>query len=198
MGCSKDSRASRVPQGRALWHLYRTLVRAHPEAFREQFGEEMVWIFEETRQPALFYDALLSLARQWVLRSGAWTMAAGGGMAFLVFAAIFGFAPALAHGPVRPIPQQAQFGGTWAGHFAWPAPAGQMELTLGKLGDTWNGELAVRGSDGAVHRGPAEEIVFTGDSVTFHVRTAYGPMKFNGKLIEGRLAGALQPAAGTF
>jgi hypothetical protein len=185
---------------RALCHVYRLLVQAHPAEFREQFGEEMAWIFEETRQPALFYDALLSLARQWVLRSGAWTMAAGGGVALVVFAAIFGFgvAPVLAHGPAKSAPPQAQFGGTWAGHFAWPAPVGQMELTLGKLGDAWNGELAVRGMDGVVHRGPAEEIVFAGDSITFHVRTAYGPMKFNGRLIEGQLAGALQPAAGTF
>jgi hypothetical protein len=170
----------------------------HPEPFREQFGEEMLWIFEETRQFALFCDALVSLARQWLLRSGAWTMAAGGGVAFVVFAAIFGFgvAPVLAHRPTPAI-SQAQFGGTWSGNFAWPAPVGRMELTLAKLGDAWTGEFAVRGLDGALHRGPAEEIVFEGDSITFHVRTAYGPLKFNGTLSGGRLAGALQPATGT-
>jgi len=184
----------------ALFRLYRALIRAHPEPFREQFGEEMVWIFEETRQSALFYDALVSLARQWLLRSGAWTMAAGGGVAFVVFAAIFGFgvAPVLAHGPIKPAVSESQFGGTWSGHFSWPAPAGRMELTLAKLGDTWTGEFVVRGLDGALHRGPAEEIAFEGDSIRFHVRTAYGPLNFSGRLTGGSLAGALQPAAGTF
>ena len=183
----------------ALCHLYRVLVRWHPEPFREQFGDEMVWIFEETKQPALFCDALVSLARQWVLRSGAWTMAAGCGVAFVVFSAIFGFgvAPVLAHRQVRPV-APAQFGGTWSGNFSWPAPAGRMELTLANLGDSWTGEFAVSGSDGALHRGSAEGIVLEGDSITFQVRTEYGPMKFNGRLNKGRLAGALQPATGTF
>ena len=205
MECANNYRALRGAQGpqrvnSALCHLYRALVQWHPEPFREQFGDEMVWIFEETRQLALFYDAVVSLARQWLLRSGAWTMAAGGGVAFVVFAAIFGIGvvPVLAHPHARSGISQAQFGGTWSGTFSWPAPAGRMELTLANLGDSWTGEFAVSGSDGALHRGSAEGIVLEGDSITFQVRTEYGPMKFNGRLNKGRLAGALQPATGTF
>src|SRR6478736_8522066 len=53
--------------------LYRYLVRLHPAAFRREFAEEMLWIFDQasargTTAP-LFADALSSLARQWVLRA---------------------------------------------------------------------------------------------------------------------------------
>jgi CubicO group peptidase (beta-lactamase class C family) len=50
------------------------MVRLHPRAFREQFGEEMMWIFEEAAEThgafRLLGDGLLSLARQWVFRPG--------------------------------------------------------------------------------------------------------------------------------
>jgi hypothetical protein len=67
--------------------LYRLVLWLHPPAFRREFGGEMIWIFEETRGAAavamLFSDALISLARQWLLRSGAWKLlaAAVGGLA---------------------------------------------------------------------------------------------------------------------
>lgn len=79
--------------------LYRVLLWFHPPAFRRAFAGEMLWIFDETSgAPALwllFADALLSLARQWLLRSGAWKLAlacAGGlvqvtlgGLVFVLF-----------------------------------------------------------------------------------------------------------------
>jgi D-alanyl-D-alanine carboxypeptidase len=57
------------------WQMYRVayrcMVRLHPRAFREQFGEEMMWIFEEAVDTHgmlhLLGDGMLSLARQWVL-----------------------------------------------------------------------------------------------------------------------------------
>jgi D-alanyl-D-alanine carboxypeptidase len=57
------------------WQMYRVayrcMVRLHPRAFREQFGEEMMWIFEEAVDTHgmlhLLGDGILSLARQWVL-----------------------------------------------------------------------------------------------------------------------------------
>ena len=67
--------------------LYRGLILLHPAAFRRRFGEEMLWIFSESsanRSSApLFLDALLSLARQWLLRSGLWkvVVATAGGLA---------------------------------------------------------------------------------------------------------------------
>jgi CubicO group peptidase (beta-lactamase class C family) len=54
-------------------NLYRFLVRLHPAAFRREFADEMLWIFDETSARGttapLFADALSSLARQWVLRA---------------------------------------------------------------------------------------------------------------------------------
>jgi D-alanyl-D-alanine carboxypeptidase len=52
--------------------LYRCLVQLHPPAFRRRFAPEMLWIFDEIAdhdaRVELFSDALMSLARQWVVR----------------------------------------------------------------------------------------------------------------------------------
>lgn len=59
-----------------LASLYRRVVHLHPPAFREKFGDEMSSIFEQAKgTPAeirLLLDALVSLARQWGLRSEFW------------------------------------------------------------------------------------------------------------------------------
>ncbi len=64
--------------------LYSALVWLHPPAFREQFGSEMLWIFDSSAaddspftRPRMFADASLSLARQWVIGQGTWKIAAG-------------------------------------------------------------------------------------------------------------------------
>ena len=53
--------------------VYASILRLHPRPFRQRFAEEMLWIFDQTMGPrargALLADALLSLARQWTLRS---------------------------------------------------------------------------------------------------------------------------------
>ncbi|GEM_PF-7005307 len=51
--------------------LYIFLLRLHPPAFKYRFGDEMLAGFDEAPardRPALLSDALLSLARQWLLR----------------------------------------------------------------------------------------------------------------------------------
>jgi len=52
--------------------VYHCLVQLHPYKFRSRFGDEMLWIFDEVRNPAdrysLIQDALLSLFRQWLSR----------------------------------------------------------------------------------------------------------------------------------
>jgi hypothetical protein len=61
--------------------LYELLVRLHPRAFRERFGQEMLGVFEESDtapSPSLFADCLISLMRQWVLRSGYWPVVVAG------------------------------------------------------------------------------------------------------------------------
>jgi hypothetical protein len=59
--------------------LYQSLLWMHPPRFRERFGEEMLWIFDETLAASgkafLFVDCLESVARQWVVRSGVWKVA---------------------------------------------------------------------------------------------------------------------------
>jgi hypothetical protein len=51
----------------------------HPRAFRQQFAGEMLWIFDEMRRNGvgpLFADGVVSLARRWVIRRGAWKVGA--------------------------------------------------------------------------------------------------------------------------
>ena len=52
--------------------FYACLLRLHPARFRQRFGQEMLWIFDqaaaEARTARLFGDAFLSLWRQWTLR----------------------------------------------------------------------------------------------------------------------------------
>ncbi|HTS31422.1 MAG TPA: hypothetical protein VMH81_36370 [Bryobacteraceae bacterium] len=59
--------------------LYRGLLWLHPPSFRREFSGEMLWIFEETSPDGvapLFADGVISLLRQWLLRSGPWKLAA--------------------------------------------------------------------------------------------------------------------------
>src|SRR5438445_4583453 len=58
------------------WQLYRLayrcVVRMHPRIFREQFGEEMTWIFEEATEThgalRLLGDGVISVVRQRIFR----------------------------------------------------------------------------------------------------------------------------------
>jgi hypothetical protein len=55
--------------------LYRFLLSLHPREFRDEFAGEMLWIFDEAAAAigplSLLADALASLVRQWLMRSGA-------------------------------------------------------------------------------------------------------------------------------
>lgn len=72
--------------------LYRCLIRLHPAGFRLQFQEEMFWIFDQAvgtwGAASLVADAITSLSRQWLLRSGLWKWAAAGiaGIVLLIIA----------------------------------------------------------------------------------------------------------------
>ena len=58
--------------------LYGCLLRLHPPAFRQEFASEMMWIFEEASGDGvapLFADGVVSLLRQWLLRTSSWILA---------------------------------------------------------------------------------------------------------------------------
>ncbi len=56
--------------------FYALLIRLHPPSFRKRFEQEMLWIFEEAANSwgagSLLRDAILSLLRQWLIRSELW------------------------------------------------------------------------------------------------------------------------------
>ena len=57
--------------------LYRWLVRLHPPSFRERFGAEMLCVYDEAdcgERRHLLSDGVVSLARQWVVRSRYWVV----------------------------------------------------------------------------------------------------------------------------
>lgn len=55
-----------------LRRLYRWAVRLHPSSFRRRFGDEMLYIFDQQKEPlaalGMTLDCVLSLLRQWTLR----------------------------------------------------------------------------------------------------------------------------------
>jgi hypothetical protein len=59
--------------------LYACLLLMHPPVFRRQFAAEMLCIFDEaslsTGAYTLIVDGVMSLGRQWILRSGSWKLA---------------------------------------------------------------------------------------------------------------------------
>jgi hypothetical protein len=188
--------------------LYRCLLWLHPAAFRQRYAGEMLWIFDEAANSAgvvrFLTDGLVSLARQWFLRSGAWTMAAGAFGAYLLIGGMLGMAALPAH-PVRgpkfdEFPMRASFGppaqfdGHWSGYFLFPGPAGRMEFTLSRENGLWSGDLEVRGADGVMHAGVAEDIRVGADSLSFRFRTNRGDIAFQGRMIQGKLRGYVRPA----
>jgi len=72
--------------------LYALLISLHPSSFRKRFAQEMSLIFEEAANSwgagALFRDAILSLLRQWLIRSELWKWLVAGfaGVVLLIIA----------------------------------------------------------------------------------------------------------------
>ncbi len=83
--------------------VYRSLISLHPPAFRMRFEEELLWIFDESSDAfgaaALVYDALISLLRQWLMRSGMWKWLLGGIGAVVYL--LIGFGSFLFNWPIR-------------------------------------------------------------------------------------------------
>jgi hypothetical protein len=86
--------------------LYRCLLWMHPASFRREFAGEMLWIFDESAQTGvvapLFADGFVSVARQWLLRSGCWKIFAA--LAGALFQVTIGGALMFRVGPYRAQP----------------------------------------------------------------------------------------------
>jgi hypothetical protein len=84
--------------------LYRWLICLHPPSFHLRFEEELLWIFDESRAASgaasLLYDAVISLLRQWFMRSGIWKWVVGGIAGALPI--VVGFGSFLFDWPMRP------------------------------------------------------------------------------------------------
>jgi hypothetical protein len=119
--------------------FYQCLLRLHPPSFQREFGAEMLWIFGESapgQEVWLITDALISLARQWILRSGAWKVALAlvGGLLQVTaaFAAISTAVPRLTVYPLD---------GTWTGRLISSATSTPLELRLGFEDASWSGQV---------------------------------------------------------
>ena len=190
--------------------LYRCLLRLHPASFRDQFAGEMLWIFDQTANSGLavafLADGFASLARQWVLRAGAWKVAAGSFSSFVLICGMMSMAAFPTHHSPTPDFSDAdfsvtaasgpstQFAGHWAGNILFPGPAGQIEFTLAENDGVWSGELQVRGPDGTVHPGVPEEIQVGANSLSFRFKTNRGEMIYRGRMVQGKLRGYVRPA----
>ncbi|MBZ5595514.1 MAG: hypothetical protein LAP39_24990 [Acidobacteriia bacterium] len=189
--------------------LYRSLLWLHPPAFRRQYGEEMLWIFEETGGAvSLVADGFFSLVRQWIRCPGTMTLAAAGFGGVLHMALFLVMTlPMMSRSPnvvyVRraiwadgmPDVTTVQFSGNWVGTLRSTGPSGPLELMLAKTGPQWVGKLYIQGPDGAMHSGPLEDIKVQGDSLCFRVQAGDADMSFTGQLRQGKLAGILEATA---
>jgi hypothetical protein len=111
---------------------YRCLLWMHPAVFRREYGNEMLWIFDQTAgsqgASALFVDGLGSLARQWVLRSGWWRVVLALGLA--VFQMVFGGMAALTFGR-RSVAAVQDPSTLSVAEFAQQGPLAHQPLTIG-------------------------------------------------------------------
>lgn len=84
--------------------FYRWLILLHPPSFRLRFEEELLWIFDESSDNSgsapLLYDAVISLLRQWLVRSGTWKWVLAGIAGALPV--VIGFGSFLFQSPMRP------------------------------------------------------------------------------------------------
>jgi len=180
--------------------LYRCLLQLHPPSFRRQFAGEMLWIFEEASSSqgtlALFLDGLISLARQWLLRSGSWKVAVAivGGLLEITAGGLSG--PMASFGQVA----AHQFSGHWTGIFRSQGVARPLDLTMAKTGATWTGEVRFESPGVPAGAFPISNVTSKWPSLRFTVKTTGEVWSFDGRFAPrskgSRLQGTFEAAAG--
>jgi hypothetical protein len=188
--------------------IYRALLCLHPPAFRRRFADEMLWIYDQAAPDqgaaSLVTDGCVSVIRQWLTNSGAWTIAVGaiGGLLELLMAGSLIMGPPQRTYPATPSAARhndselERFSGTWKGILGPAKSSASIELTLVKQGAAWIGEVRFQGQDGEMHSGRVEDLRIEGDSLHFRVAAGDADLTFIGRVREGRLAGRLEPTAG--
>jgi hypothetical protein len=166
--------------------LYRYLLRLHPPAFRRQFAGEMLWIFEECAASrgtlALFLDGVLSLARQWLLRStGSWKIALAIAGAFLEVSAGGLGGAMISRAGVNSVLAANPFVGHWSGAMRLQNATQAVELTLANRGGAWSGSLTLPQQNGSTVS-PVTHVATRWPSISFRVRTGNEVLSFQGRL----------------
>jgi hypothetical protein len=170
--------------------LYQWLLWLHPPQFRREFAGEMLWIFESSvddeGSAGLISDAAVSLARQWLLRSGAWKIGVAlagallqvgvGSIAMLVFT----------RDGVNNV-AAAAYTGTWAGTLRTHGVSKPVEIVFGRDHGTWLGLFTA--SD---HTDSIAGFRAMRSDVSFRVPTPDGDLLFHGQLTPGKLSGTFQ------
>jgi hypothetical protein len=178
---------------------YRAILLLHPGQFRREFAGEMMWIFDEASASegacSLFFDALVSLARQWVVRSGSWKIGAAilgamlqvslGGMGWL----------AMQHPRIAAETAREQFKGEWVGEVKLAQGSRKLELRLIPSGSAWAGNVVLDG--GEEH--PLHDVRIDTGFIRFGLTMGDSSLRFEGRraLGGGQVSGVVR-GLGTF
>lgn len=173
--------------------LYRLLLHLHPARFQREYAGEMLWIFDETSVTegvlGLFLDGVISLARQWVLRSGSWKVPAAilGGLLQVTLGGLGWLA--VQHPRIAAATAREQFKGEWVGEMKAPGRARKIELRLAPVGTGWVGEVRLDGREGT-----ARNVRVEMGSVQFSLEVGGSTLRFEGKraLRGGQVSGVVQ------
>lgn len=131
--------------------FYQVLLRLHPAAFRQEFAGEMQWIFDEASAAEgvwlLFLDGFVSLARQWVVRSGTWKVPVAilGGLLQVTLGGLGWLA--MEHPQIAARTARDQFQGAWVGEVKAPEGSRKMKLQLVSQSGDWGGTVFLDGRE---------------------------------------------------
>lgn len=167
-----------------LRFAYQCLLSMHPEGFRSRYGDEMLWIYEEASAKEsvlpLFTDAIVSLTRQWVLRSGTWKVpvALAGALVQVMVGGLGQMAAA--HQYIVAEVADQQFRGGWSGMVEVQGRRHPMILRLSHQEGVWRGEAVIENQ-----RYTPDHLEVAMGSVILMVETPDGRIQMEGRRVPG-------------
>jgi len=171
--------------------LYRCILGLHPPHFRREFAGEMLWVFDEStgaeNPAALLYDALVSLARQWLLRSGSWKIGVAlAGAALQIAVGSVGML-VFARPHMETLGSEASLRGVWSGVLESGGVSKPVELVFDHDRGSWLGVFTAAAQTSSVMDFEART-----SNIAFRVPAAEGDLHFRGRLMAGKLSGTVQ------